>query len=88
MMDENLLKKISDKIFAMKYSRREIKLLLNYDEFGEIEFICREVRAKEEEVRKALEIIQKKANVKTLAKTTLIYNIMFFKKKQERKNII
>ena len=52
----------------MKYSRREIKLLLNYDEFGEIEFICREVRAKEEEVRKALEIIQKKANVKTLAK--------------------
>ena len=68
MMDENLLKKISDKIFAMKYSRREIKLLLNYDEFGEIEFICREVRAKEEEVRKALEIIQKKANVKTLAK--------------------
>ena len=68
MMEENLLKKISDKIFAMKYSRREIKSLLAYDEYGEIEFICREVRAKEEEVRKALEIIQKKANVKTLAK--------------------
>ena len=59
-MDENLSKKISDKIFAMKYSRREIKLLLAYDAYGEIEFICKEVRAKEEEVRKVLEIIQKK----------------------------
>ena len=66
-MDENLSKKISDKIFAMKLSRREIKLLLNYDEFGEIEFICKEVRAKEEEVRKVLEELSKKANVKTLA---------------------
>ena len=44
----------------MKYSRREIKSLLAYDEYGEIEFICREVGAKEEEVRKVLEKIQKK----------------------------